>query len=105
MVNKTKGMWACLEVVLWANSNLHCQDISSSVQNTKHESVAAAQPRRNGEALPNWHQSISKKQPEYQEILGSFLSAKSQQAKISEDQGVLQGEPVQECCSLSVGLY
>ena len=50
-------MWSCLEVVLWGNSNLHYQDISSSVQNTKHESVAAAQSRRNLESLPNWHKS------------------------------------------------
>lgn len=44
MVNKTRGMWVCLEVVVWDNTSLPCDDISSPVQsaNSKHESVPEA---------------------------------------------------------------
>ena len=39
------GKWTCLEIVLWGDSNLHCQDTSNSVyqQTTKQESAAAVQ--------------------------------------------------------------
>ena len=32
MVNRIIGIQTYLEIILWANSNLHCQDTSSSVQ-------------------------------------------------------------------------
>jgi hypothetical protein len=44
-----------------------------------------------------------KKPPEYHEqFFGVFLSVKSQQAMISEDQQEWQGEPMPECCSVSL---
>ena len=41
--NRTRGMWTCLEVVLWADANLYCQGISRPVKNIKQEVRAAIQ--------------------------------------------------------------
>jgi len=53
-----RRMWACLEIVVWRESNLCCQDISRSAHtnqqqqpdpltNTIHKSTTAGQPSRN----------------------------------------------------------
>ena len=104
MVNKTRGWGTWLEVVLWGwfqsslsgyqqSSPKHQTQISSSspvqYKNTKHGSVALARSRRNWEALSNWQESVGndKKQPKYHEkFSGVFLSTKSWQSKVSEDQ-------------------
>lgn len=130
MVNGTRGLGTCLEVVPQSNSNLHCQNISSSVQNTKHqeqqstntkhESIAEARSRRNHKALLNWHEYIEVAQSSkyYEKFFGTLLPTKSRQVKISKCFKVtkarpllvktgeaLQAEPTQELCSLSVGFY
>lgn len=50
-----RKIWTCLEIVLWGESNLSCQDISSSVVAWStpiyHKSAVELQSRRNCKAL------------------------------------------------------
>ena len=82
------------------DSNLHCQDISSLVQNIKHSqwwqsssigkqqtrisSSDSIQKKLRGSTESAWVRESSKKWPE--NFSGVFLSTKSRQTKISKDQ-------------------
>lgn len=50
---------SCLEVVLWGNSFLHCQDTSSQgqQQTSSTNQLAVARSTRDSEALQNQHES------------------------------------------------
>lgn len=79
----------------------------SSVQwtNAKHELVAVVWSRRKLKALPNWHKATKAASSSWSITRGCFgaiLSLRSQQAKTGK---ASQGEPMQRCYSLSVGLY
>jgi hypothetical protein len=87
MDNKTRGMGTCLEIILWGDPSLRCEDTSSTIQNTKHESVAVARSRKNYEAPQNWHKSkeTERSSQNTREVLGC-ISVKSRQVKVNEDQ-------------------
>lgn len=67
MVNKTKGLWTCSEVVLWSNSHLRYQKYQqySSIGNTKHKSVAGLNPEE-----PSKLHQIFMSQWKWQEVAG-----------------------------------
>lgn len=90
-------MWTCLEVVFWGR-----------FQTWVHESVAVTQCRRNHKALLNWHKSLGAARNSQNTTKSSLLlfslwnHNKWRTVKTSK---ALQGKPMQEHQSLSVGLY
>lgn len=69
-------MWTCLEVVLYHNSNLSCQDINSLDRNTEQESALAAPASHHESTEVACHHKFS-------------LPSHNKQRK--------QGKPVQDC--------
>ena len=101
-------MWTCLEVVLQGNSDLCCQDISSPIQNTKQESAAVAQSRRNHKAPPNPPKSMAvvrSSQNTMRNSLMHFSLQRHDEQRSARTSKMLQGKPMQEHHSLSVRFY
>lgn len=102
-------MWACLEVVLWGDPTLCCQNISSPVQNIRHLVVAGS--RRCRKALPNQHESkgATRRCCDVKGSLASSWQAKnsarrtSARASSAKTSRVGQGDQCKSFVALSVG--
>ena len=121
-------MCACLEIFIWSKSNLHCQDISSSVYpnqqwqlyplsnttyesatagcaNTIYESATVGWSRRNCKVLPNsqslleW-QEAARTTPEVSCCISAYEITTN-----NDEQRMVRHTNTTQYCALSVGVH
>jgi hypothetical protein len=69
-------LWTCLEVDLWGNSNLHCQDTNSSVHQTRISTGGTTQQK-----LPGLHRIGTNQQEQPPVGIPAFIN----ELKISKE--------------------
>ena len=68
-----RGMWTCLEIVLWNESNLHCQDTSSLLHRNQQQQLYPEETMRLCQSAKS--EEVARSPPEHhQKFFGAFLS-------------------------------